>query len=81
MKTATVRDFKLNASRYLGGREDVVVTRRGQPLAVVTPVPTGSPRSILLGIRGIFRAAGITRRDALKALDEARREVYGPRRS
>ena len=81
MKTANVREFKTNASRYLSGSEEVVVTRRGRPVAVVTPVPVGSIRSLLLEIRGIFKSAGISRRDALSALDAARREVYGPRRS
>jgi len=81
MKTATVREFKTNASRFLGGREDVVVTRRGRPVAVVTPVPAGSMRSLLLGIRGILKSAGVTKRDALQALQEARLEVYGSRRS
>jgi len=80
MKTATVREFKMNASRYLGGKEDVMVTRRGRPVAVVTPVPSGSVRSLLLEIRGILKSAGISKRDALKALDGARREVYGSHR-
>ena len=71
----------MNASKYFGGHEDVVVTKRGKPVAVVTPVPAGSLRSLLLEIQGIFRSAGVTKRDALKALQEARREVYGPRRS
>jgi antitoxin (DNA-binding transcriptional repressor) of toxin-antitoxin stability system len=81
MKTATVREFKINASRFLGGRDDVVVTRHGRPVAVVTPVPAGSMRSLLLEIRGIFKLSGVTKRDALMALKEARREVYGSRRS
>ena len=81
MKTATVREFKINASRYFAGSEDVVVTRRGKPVAVVTPVPTGSVQSLLLEIRSIFKSAGITKRAALAALDSARREVYGSRRS
>lgn len=81
MKTATVRDFKMNASRYFGGNDDVVVTRRGRPVALVTPVPTGSIQSILLEMRSILKSAGITRQEALAALEDVRKEIYGPRRS
>lgn len=81
MKTATVRDFKMNASRYLGGKDEVVVTRRGRAVALVTPVPTGSARSMMLEIGSILRQAGITKQEALAALDSVRRDIYGPRHS
>lgn len=80
MKTATVREFKMNTSRFLGGKEDVMVTKRGRPLALVTPVPNGSVRSMMLEIGSIFREAGITKKQALATLEEVRREIYGPRR-
>ncbi|MEK7766679.1 MAG: hypothetical protein AAB368_10605 [bacterium] len=80
MKTATVRDFKMNASRYFGGKDDVLVTRRGRPVALVSPVPTGSIRSLLLEMRSMLKSAGITKQEALAALDEVRKEIYGPRR-
>ena len=80
MRTATAREFKMHPSRYLSSRENTLVTKRGRPLAVVTPVPEDSVESLLLGIRKIFQEAGISKRQALQALEEARREVYGPRR-
>lgn len=77
MRVATVRDFKIRATHYLGRSEEVVITRRGRPVAVLTPVKPRSTGEFLLGLRGLLREAKISRTDALKILDEVRAEVYG----
>ena len=80
MLVATVRDFKARATKYLAGRDEVVITRRGHPVAVLTPVEEKSPGRLLLELRAVLQEAGVSEREALKALEEARRETYGPRR-
>jgi len=72
MKVATERDFKANPSRYLSGREDVVVTRSGAPIAVLTPVMARSAGQYLRGMRRALTGAGITKAMALKMLEEVR---------
>ncbi|MEK7475019.1 MAG: hypothetical protein AAB152_05230 [Candidatus Coatesbacteria bacterium] len=72
MKVATEREFKTNTSRYLGGREDVVVTRSGAPIAVLTPVTARSADQYLRGMRRALAGAGITKTMALKMLGEVR---------
>ncbi|MBI4178857.1 type II toxin-antitoxin system prevent-host-death family antitoxin [bacterium] len=81
MQTASVREFKIHATKYLGSKEEVVVTRYGKPIAVVTPVEDKSAGSILLELRSVLKDAGVTKKEALKALDNVRREVYGRRSS
>ena len=77
MKEATVRDFRLHTTKFLGVSEEVVVTRYGRPVAVLTPVKKDSPGSLLLSLQRLLKNSGISKRAALKALAEARREVYG----
>lgn len=77
MQIATVRDFKIRATKYLASKEEVMVTRYGKPIAVVTPVANMSVGAVLLEIRRIFKEAGISKKEALAALESARREVYG----
>lgn len=80
MQIASVRDFKIHATKYLGSKEEVMVTRYGKPIAVVTPVADKSVGAILLKLRGVLKDAGITKKAAIAVLDEVRREVYGRRR-
>ncbi len=76
MKVASVRDFKTKATQYLNDPEEVVVTRHGKPIAVLTHVKSSSVDSLLLELRTILNGAGITKKQALAALEEARKEVY-----
>lgn len=76
MKVASVRDFKTKATRYLNSEEEVVVTRHGKPIAVLTHVKSNSVDSLLLELRAVLKSAGISKKEALAALEEARQEVY-----
>ena len=77
MKIASVREFNMGASKYLGAHEEVVVTRRGKPVAVLTPVEGSSAGALLLELRGVLTKAKMTKSQVLKILDQARDEVYG----
>lgn len=77
MRLATVRDFKIQATKYLGMSDEVVITRRGRPIAVLTPVKAKSTGALLLSLRGILQEAGISKGEALKVLEQVRAEVYG----
>jgi antitoxin (DNA-binding transcriptional repressor) of toxin-antitoxin stability system len=76
MKFASVRDFKLHATRYLKGRSDVYITRRGKPVAVLSPLKEKSPEKVMAEMGQILREAGISKKELLDILEEAREEVY-----
>ncbi len=75
MRYANVREFKASATRYFAAREGVVVTRYGKPIAVVTPVPEGTPGECLLRLREVLQEARVSRKEALQLLAAARQEV------
>jgi prevent-host-death family protein len=76
MKVSSIRDFKAKATQYLNNDEEVVVTRHGKPIAVLTHVKSDSVGSLLLQLRTVLKSAGITKKEALAALEEARKEIY-----
>lgn len=77
---SSVRDFKTKAAAYLSSGEDVVVTKRGKPIALVTPIPERSPEALMLEMRALLKEAHISKKEALAALDAVRKEIYGSRR-
>ncbi len=57
MTTYGIREFKAKVSEILHGLEDgeeVIITRRGEPCAKLTPVEAGEKRSFR-SLRGILR--------------------------
>jgi antitoxin (DNA-binding transcriptional repressor) of toxin-antitoxin stability system len=76
MKMTSVRDFKNKATQYLGNPEEIVVTRHGKPIAVLTHVKNDSPGALLLELRGLLKRSGVSKKEILSALEEARKEVY-----
>jgi prevent-host-death family protein len=72
-----VREFKEGLTGYLGKKGEVVVTRRGKPIARIVPVEKGSPQDLLLEIGMVLREAGVSREEALQALKAAGKAVYG----
>ncbi|OGH63225.1 MAG: hypothetical protein A3G34_15335 [Candidatus Lindowbacteria bacterium RIFCSPLOWO2_12_FULL_62_27] len=80
-RLVNVKEFKMRATKYLGGEDEVVITKRGRPMAVLTPIGPRSAERILTSIGEIFREAGVRPADAQDALDRVRRRLYGPRRS
>lgn len=76
MKFAAVRDFKLNATRYLRARDDIYITRRGRPIAVLSPLREKTPEKAMAEMGRILKKAGISKKEMLSLLEEARNEVY-----
>lgn len=72
-----VREFKEGLTGFLGRKKEVVVTRRGKPIARIVPVAKGSPEDLLLGIGMVLKEAGVSRDQALQALKAAGKAVYG----
>lgn len=77
MKFVGVREFKQDVVKYLHGGKEVVVTKRKKPIARLTPIRENSPEILFLEIGRVLNEAGISKEEALKALDRARREIYG----
>ncbi len=72
-----VREFKENLTGLLGKKDEVVVTRHGKPIARVVPVKKGSPEDLLLEIGMVLEGAGVSKEEALRALQAARKAVHG----
>jgi prevent-host-death family protein len=77
MKFVGVREFKENLTGLLGKKEEVVVTRHGKPIARIVPVKKGSPEDLLLEIGMVLEGAGVSKEDALRALQAAQKAVHG----
>ncbi len=80
MKFVNVREFKMRASAYLRAGEEIVITRYGKPIARVLPETEETIVDALRAMGQILRDAGVTKKEALAALQRARRKLYGPKR-
>lgn len=76
MRTTTLADFNRRSRRLLGGRESIVLTSAGRPVAVVAPVPSGTMSDHLTAMGNILRESGISKKQALLALGRARKTAY-----
>lgn len=76
-----VKEFKIRATQFVNGKDEIVVTRFGKPVALLTPIEARSPEALLIAMGGLMREAGISRKQALSALERVRRRLYGPHRS
>lgn len=72
-----VREFKQDVVKYLNEGNEIVVMKRKKPIARLTPIEENSPEIILLEIGRVLEEAGVSKREALKALDQARKKIYG----
>ena len=77
MKFVGVREFKQEAVRYLNEGNEIVVMKRKKPIARLTPVRENTQEALLLDIGRVLNEAGVTKEEALRALERARREIYG----
>ena len=77
MKFIGVREFKQDAVKYLNEGDEIVVMKRKKPIARLVPVREKTAEMALLEIGRVLNEAGISKEEALKALDLARKEVYG----
>lgn len=76
MEFVTVRDFKMKANKYINKKEDIIITKYGKPVAILSPVGKDGLEDIFLQMKSIFQKSGISKKDALKALSETRKEIY-----
>ena len=77
MKFVGVREFKQDVVKYLNEGNEIVVMKRKKPIARLLPVRKKSAEIILLEIGRILNEAGVSKREALKALGRARKKIYG----
>jgi antitoxin (DNA-binding transcriptional repressor) of toxin-antitoxin stability system len=77
MKFVGVREFNQDAVKYLNEGDEIVVMKRKKPIARLVPVQENSAEMVFLEIGRVLNDAGITEKEALKALDLARKEIYG----
>ena len=77
MKFVGVREFKQDAVRYLNEGNEIVVMKRKKPIARLTQIVENTPEALLLDIGRVLNEAGVTKEEALRALERARREIYG----
>lgn len=77
MKFVGVREFKEDVVKYLNEGSEIVVMKRKRPIARLTPVPQNSSEIILLEIGRVLAEAGVSKKEALNALEQARKKVYG----
>jgi len=77
MKFVGVREFNQDAVKYLNDGDEIVVMKRKKPIARLVPVQENSAEMVFLEIGRVLNDAGITEKEALKALDLARKEIYG----
>ena len=77
MKFIGVRGFKQDAIKYLNEGNEIVVTKRKKPIARLVPVREKTSEMIFLKIGRVLNDVGVTEEEALKALDLARKEIYG----
>jgi len=77
MKFIGVREFKQDAIKYLNEGNEIVVMKRKKPIARLVPVREKTSEMIFLEIGRVLNDAGVSEEEALKALDLARKEIYG----
>jgi antitoxin (DNA-binding transcriptional repressor) of toxin-antitoxin stability system len=77
MKFVGVREFNQDAVKYLNEGDEIVVMKRKKPIARLIPVQENTAEMVFLEIGRVLNDAGITEKEALKALDLARKEIYG----
>ncbi len=77
MKYVGVREFKQDAVKYLNEGCEIVIMKRKKPVARLVPVKEKSAEMVLLEIGRILSEAEISEQEALEALEQARRDIYG----
>lgn len=76
MKFTSVRDFKIHATSFLKEKEVVYITRRGKPIAILSPIKEKSPEQAFVAVQRIVHDAGISKKEMLTMLDEVCKTVY-----
>jgi len=77
MKYIGVRELKESFISYLNSGEEIVITKRKKPIARISQIKKNSPEAAILEIGRVLAEAGVTEKDAMKALKQVRKELYG----
>ena len=77
MKYVGVRKLKESFISYLNSGEEIVITKRKKPIAMISPIKKNSPEAAILEIGRVLAEAGITEKDTIKTLKQVRKELYG----
>lgn len=77
MKYIGVREMKESFVSYINSGEEIVITKRKKPIARLSPIKKNSPEAALLDIGRVLMESGIKEKDALRALKQVRKELYG----
>jgi len=77
MKFVGVREFKQDVVKYLNEKNEIVVMKRKRPIARLVPVQENTAEGILLEIGRVLSESGVSKKEALKALEQTRKEIYG----
>ena len=78
MKFIGVREFKQDAVKYLNEGDEIVVMKRKKPIARLVPVREQTAEMIILEIGRVLNDAGISREEALKALESTSTDINAP---
>ena len=76
MRFVNVKRFAASTTRYINGKEDVVITRYGKPISILSRVDVNSPEELFLRVKDVVDNAGLKKKEVLKALDSIREEIY-----
>jgi antitoxin (DNA-binding transcriptional repressor) of toxin-antitoxin stability system len=64
-------------SFYLNEGNEIVVMKRKKPIARLTIIQENAPEALRLDIGRVLNEAGVTKEEAFRARERARRENYG----
>ncbi len=76
MKFVNVKRFAASTTKYINGKDDVVITRYGRPISILSRVDSSSPEELFLSMKEVVNNAGLKKKEVLKALDSIRKEIY-----
>ncbi len=81
MKFVNIREFRERLAEFVDSEEEVVITRYGKPISKLAPIKPVTYADLAREMGKAFAEAGITKNDALAALEEVRAEARSRRAS
>lgn len=81
MKFVNIREFRSKLAEFIESEEEIVITRYGKPISKLAPIRPVSYADLAREMGKVFEEAGVTRKEALAALDDVRAEARAKRTS
>lgn len=72
-KVVPIREFKNKATQFLRQKEEIIITRRGIPIARVEPLD--ELKGLMIKARLEMEKANITEEEAIEILKKVKREI------